>query len=241
MIVDKNNPLPVYYQVREDIRNKIKNGIWKVGQCIDSENELSEKYGVSRMTVRQALGELVQQGILIRERGKGTFVCEPKVKQRDIMSFSEMAEKSNVSLVTRVISFDKVKPSKDLKELLPFDEIYKIDRLRIVDGEVIASEKVFIPCDYCGYLDINMLEGSFYKILKQYGYNLDHSEASVQSVLMDEKYRSIFDVDLQIPLLKSVSKNFIDNDKLLFIEESVYRSDKYILEINIYRKEGKIK
>ena len=241
MIIDKNNPLPVYYQVREEIRNKIKNSIWKVGQCIDSENELSEKYSVSRMTIRQALSELVQEGVLIRERGKGTFVCEPKVKQRDIMSFSEMVQRSSMNLQTHVLGFEKITPSESIKELLPFEEIYRIDRLREVNGEVIANEIIFIPCDYCGYLDNEMLKGSFYRILKQFGYNLDHSESSIEAVLMDEKYKTIFKVKDSIPILKSVSKNFIDKQKLLFIEESVYRSDKYILEVNIYTREGKIR
>ena len=85
-MIDKSSPIPVYYQLKEDILKKIREGVWKVGQCIDSERELSENYGVSRMTIRQALGELVQEGILVREKGKGTFVCEPKVKQKDMMS-----------------------------------------------------------------------------------------------------------------------------------------------------------
>ncbi|MCS4585722.1 GntR family transcriptional regulator [Clostridium perfringens] len=92
-MIDKNSPIPVYYQLKEMIKEKIADGTWQVGQCIASERELTEAYGVSRMTVRQALGELVQEGLLVREKGKGTFVCEPKVKQEDMMSFSEIIKK----------------------------------------------------------------------------------------------------------------------------------------------------
>jgi GntR family transcriptional regulator len=241
MGIDKNSPIPVYYQLKEDIKEKINNGFWKVGQCIDSERDLTEQYGVSRMTVRQALGELVQEGILHREKGKGTFVCEPKVKQRDIMSFSEMVRKMGLELKTEVRSFEIIHTPSHINDLLQFEEVYKIDRLRIVGGEVIANEVIYIPCDYCGYIDEEKLEHSFYEIIKDYGYIIDHSEASMQAVLMDEEYKEIFKTEYNLPLIKSFSKNITADQKLLFVEESVYRSDKYILEVNIYRREGKIR
>lgn len=241
MVIDKNSPIPVYYQLKEDIKAKINKGTWKVGQCIDSERELSEQYSVSRMTVRQALGELVQEGILHREKGKGTFVCDPKVKQKDIMSFSDMVKKMGLDLNTEVKNFERIHTPDYLVDLLQFEEIYKIDRLRIVEGEVIANEIIYIPCDYCGYIDEKRLKYSFYEILKDYGYIIDHSEASIQAVIMDEEYKKIFNTEKNLPLIKSVSKNITSDGKLLFVEESVYRSDKYILEVNIFRREGKIK
>jgi GntR family transcriptional regulator len=241
MSIDKNSPIPVYYQLKEDIKKKINKGIWKVGQCIDSERELSDTYSVSRMTIRQALGELVQEGILVREKGKGTFVCEPKVKQKDIMSFSDMVKKIGLKLETRILSFEKIQTPEEFTSLLLFEEVYRIDRLRIVKDEVIANEVIYIPCDYCGYIDEEKLQLSFYEILNQYGYSIDHSEASIQAILMDDYYKELFKVKDEVPLLKSNSKNITSDGKLLFIEESVYRSDKYILEVNIYRREGKIK
>jgi GntR family transcriptional regulator len=241
MNIDKSSPIPVYYQLKEAVKEKINRGVWKVGQCIDSERELSEQYSVSRMTIRQALGELVQEGILHREKGKGTFVCEPKVKQQDIMSFSEMIKRMGLSLSTEVRAFKKIHTPESLLDLLPFEEVYQIDRSRIVEGEVVANEVIYIPCDYCGYIDEENLKYSFYDMLKEYGYVIDHSEASIQAVLMNDEYREIFKTEGNIPLLKSISKNITAEGKLLFVEESVYRSDKYILEVNIFRREGKIR
>jgi GntR family transcriptional regulator len=241
MVIDKNSPIPVYYQLKEAIREKINQGVWKVGQCIDSERELAEQYSLSRMTVRQALGELVQEGILHREKGKGTFVCEPKVKQKDIMSFSDMVKKMGLTLTTEVNNFEKMHTPDHIADLISFEEVYKIDRLRIVENEVIANEIIYIPCDYCGYIDEEKLKYSFYNILKDYGYVIDHSESSIQAVLMDEEYKNVFRTDKNLPLIKVFSNNITEDGKLLFIEESVYRSDKYILEVNIYRREGKIR
>ena len=240
-MIDKSSPIPVYYQLKEAIQKKITEGVWKVGQCIDSERELSETYGVSRMTIRQALGELVQEGILIREKGKGTFVCEPKVKQKDMMSFSEIIKRTARTLETKVIEFEKINTPEDLVDIFSFDEVYKINRNRIVDGECIANEIVFIPVDYCGFIDNDKLKGSLYKMLEEFGYFVDYSESSIRSVIMDEYYKDLFGVNEQIPLLQTLSKTINSDGKVLFVEESTYRSDKYILEVNISRREGKLK
>lgn len=240
-MIDKNSPIPVYYQLKEDILRKITEGYWKVGQCIDSERELSESYGVSRMTIRQALGELVQEGILIREKGKGTFVCEPKVKQKDMMSFSEIIKKTGRNLKTKVVEFKKVPTPDDLSEIFTFDELYRINRNRIVDGECIANEIVYIPVDYCGFIDKEKLKGSLYKILEEFGYKVDYSESSIRSILMEESYKKLFNVEEEVPLLQIISKTINNDGKVLFVEEATYRSDKYILEVNISTREGKLK
>lgn len=240
MSIDKNSPIPVYYQLKEDIKGKINQGVWKVGQCIDSERELSEQYNVSRMTVRQALGELVQEGMLLREKGKGTFVCEPKVKQRDIMSFSEMVNRMGLKLRTEVIGFDTIDTPEEIEEFNSYHKIYKINRIRIVEDEVIANEIVYIPCEYLGSISIDDLKNSLYELLRGKGYIVDHSEAAIQAVLMDNHYKELFNTEKNVPLIKVLSKNITNDGKLLFVEESVYRSDKYIFEVNIYRREGKI-
>ena len=240
-MIDKSSPIPVYYQLKEDILKKIREGVWKVGQCIDSERELSENYGVSRMTIRQALGELVQEGILVREKGKGTFVCEPKVKQKDMMSVSEIIKRTGRTLETKVIEFNKIPTPEDLTDTFSFEEVYKINRNRIVDGECIANEVVYIPSDYCGFINEEKLKGSLYKILEEFGYSVEYSESSIKAVIMDETNKKIFGVDEQVPLLQIIGKTINSDGKVLFVEEATYRSDKYILEVNILRREGKLK
>jgi GntR family transcriptional regulator len=240
-MIDKNSPIPVYYQLKEDIKHNIAKGVWKTGQCIDSERELSESYGVSRMTIRQALGELVHEGILVREKGKGTFVCDPKVKQRDMMSFSESIEKAKLKLETVVMNFERINTPPEVQDLLPFDEVYLINRLRIVENERVANEIVYIPCVYCGYMDEAILQGSLYKLLESYGYSIDHSESSINAIVMTDYYKELFNVKDIAPLLKIYSKSMTSEGRLLFLEESVYRSDKYTLEVNILRREGRIR
>ncbi|GFZ32887.1 GntR family transcriptional regulator [Clostridium zeae] len=240
-MIDKNSPIPVYYQLKEDIKRKISQGVWKVGQCIDSERELSESYGVSRMTIRQALGELVQEGILIREKGKGTFVCEPKVKQKDMMSFSNIIKKLGGKLETKVLGLEIIDTPEDMHDVFSFDKLYRIDRMRIVDGETIANEIVYIPCDYCGYIDEKLLEGSLFEMLEGFGYKIDYSQSSIKAIIMDDYYKKLFNVDRDVPLINIYSKTITNNGKILFVEESTYRSDKYLLEVDISTREGKFR
>lgn len=240
-MIDKNSPIPAYYQLKEKLREKIINGIYKVGDCISSERELSERYGVSRMTVRQALGDLVNDGILIKEKGKGTFVCEPKVKQEDLMSFTEIISKSGRILETKVNSLEVIKACDELEDIFGDLELYRIDRSRYVDNECIANEIVYVPKSFIGEIDEEQLKGSFYKILEKNDIYIGNVESSIKAVLMSEKHKEIFETNEQIPLIRINSKSIIDDNKVIFFEESTYRSDKYILEVNISKREGKLR
>ncbi len=129
-MIDKNSPIPVYYQLKNDFIKKIASGVWKAGECISSERELCEIYDVSRMTIRQAIGELVQEGILTRKKGKGTFVCEQRVNQKDMMSFTEMIKQSGRSLETKVVEFEIIDTPEDIQDVFILDRLYKISRKR---------------------------------------------------------------------------------------------------------------
>ena len=240
-MIDKNSPIPVYYQLKNDLTSKIAKGVWKSGDCIASERELCEIYGVSRMTIRQAVGELVQEGVLLRIKGKGTFVCEQKLKQQDMMSFTEIIKKTGNELVTEVLEFSTIETPEDFEDIFTLDNLYKIKRKRIVDKECVALETVYIPVDYCGYIDKDMLNGSLFKILEKFGYIVDYSTSSISAVIINEELKEIFEVDQEVPMLKVISKTYDNKDKMIFLEEAIYRSDKYLLEVNISRREGKIR
>ncbi|MBS5939975.1 GntR family transcriptional regulator [Clostridium sartagoforme] len=240
-MIDKNSPIPIYYQLKNDLIAKISEGIWKPGECIASERELCEVYGVSRMTIRQAIGELVQEGILLRVKGKGTFVCEQTFKQKDMMSFTEIVKQMGGKLKSEIIDFSKIQTPEDLSDIFSLEELYVITRKRIVDDECVALEKVYIPVDYCGYIDKEMLQGSLFTILEGFGYKVDYSKSSIAAVIMNAELKKIFNVDKEVPMLKIISKTYDLSNKMIFLEEAIYRSDKFTLEVNISRREGKLR
>jgi GntR family transcriptional regulator len=240
-MINKNSPIPVYYQLKNDILKKISEGLWKPGGCISSERELCEVYGVSRMTIRQAIGELVHEGVLLRIKGKGTFVCEDTLKQQDIMSFTEIIKKTGKSLRTEVLEFIEMETPEEYESIFSSDRLYKIKRKRIVDNECIALETVYTPVEYCGYVDKEMLNGSLFNILERAGYIVEYSESSIASIIMDNELREVFNVDNGVPILKISSKTYDHKNKMIFLEEAIYRSDKFLLQVNISRREGKIR
>ena len=86
-----------------------------------------------------------------------------------------------------------------------------------------------------------MLNGSLFKILEKFGYVVDYSTSSISAVIINQELKEIFEVDQEVPMLKVVSKTYDNKDKMIFLEEAIYRSDKYLLEVNISRREGKIR
>ena len=105
--INKNTPVPLYFQLKTLILDEIKSGRYKVGDAIPTEKELSEMFEISRTTVRQAVMELVQEGWLYREKSKGTFVAQPKIRQdfiQKIESFNDQITRSGMTPSTEVLA-----------------------------------------------------------------------------------------------------------------------------------------
>src|SRR4051812_17560519 len=116
----KNGPMPRYYQLKEIIRQKVSNGLWAPGTPIPSERELCEQYGISRMTARQSITELVNEGYLYREQGKGTFVAQPKITQQLTLltGFTEDMEARTKRPSAQVLSQKMVSATADSAAIL---------------------------------------------------------------------------------------------------------------------------
>lgn len=239
-MIDKTSVIPVYVQLKSIILENIKNEIWKEGQLISSERELAEEFSISRMTIRQALGELVQEGYLYKKKGKGTYVCKQKVTQQDIMSFTEMIEKTGGRLENVTLSFDIVDTPENLISVFEEDKLYKINRNRIVDGSVIANEVIYMTETLGRNLKKIDLEGSIYKYLESLNRHVSYCKSSINAILHDKSYQKLFKIENKVPLLNISNKVYDADDKLLFFEEAIYRSDKYTLEVKISKREGKL-
>jgi GntR family transcriptional regulator len=135
MMINKKSPVPLYYQLKQVILERIKSGEWLPNMPISSERELSEIFEVSRMTVRQAINELENEGILYRERGRGTFVSPPRIEQSDVMSFTEAAVNRGLKASTVVKKFDIKVPDVNILnslELNENEEVYYVRRFRMI-------------------------------------------------------------------------------------------------------------
>lgn len=239
-MINKKSQIPVYIQLKDIILSKIESGVWVEGQCISSERELVESYGVSRMTIRQALGELVQDGILTKKKGIGTFVCKPKFTQKNIMSFSEIIEKSGRQLESVILDFEIIKTPEEIQSIFEDEALFKINRNRVVDGEIIANELIYMPKNLGDLLSKEDLSGSIYKFLEGLNQEVSYCDSSINAILITDQYRELFKLNGDVPLLQVNNKVYNKDEELLFVEIGIYRSDKYTLEINISKREGKL-
>ncbi len=238
MYLNKKSPIPVYYQLKSLILKKIEDGEFPAGGLIPSERDLAEKLNISRMTVRQALNQLVAEGILYREKGKGTFVSKIKIEQRNIMSFSETARSKGLVPTTKVLRFEKLKVMEEIRELLTleFDEmVYAVKRLRLANDIPVGIEEDFIPEKYCPGLEKYDLTSSLYRIInEEYGYGITCIDNVIEAAKPDRQERELLNITAGTPVLKISGVNFAGADLKLFYERSVYRSDEYKYNVRIY-------
>src|SRR5579871_5822943 len=141
----RNSPVPRYHQLKEILRERIRSGEWKAGDLIPSERELSETYGISRMTARQAITDLVNEGVFYREQGKGTFVTKRKITQQlmRLTGFTEDISARGQHPGTKVLSAQMLPADETTAEKLRVNVgqlIFRLQRLRLADGEPLAVE-----------------------------------------------------------------------------------------------------
>lgn len=152
-MLDDKLPVTLQYQLRSKMLEKIQGKVWAPGAQIASERELCDEYGVSRMTVREVIKGLVQDGYLVRKQGKGTFVSLPKFEHElsSDYSLSMELEKSGLESSFQLISFTPVQPTATLLKHLEVGEqepIHELIRLRHIGGEIFAWEGSYTPSRY---------------------------------------------------------------------------------------------
>ncbi|WP_027108993.1 GntR family transcriptional regulator [Lacticigenium naphthae] len=162
-MVDKKNKHPLYLQLMEELIQKIENKDYVENEKLPSERELCEMYGLSRITVRNALQELERDDYIYKLHGKGTFVSPKSYKQKlvKIYSFTEEMKKIGKKPQTIVLSFEVITIDQRLAHKLnvsPETEAYRIIRLRLADDEPFIYETSYVPVKYFPGLTKEALE-----------------------------------------------------------------------------------
>ncbi|HEY0827704.1 MAG TPA: GntR family transcriptional regulator [Bacilli bacterium] len=206
--LDRRSPVPLYHQLKEILRSQIENGNWKSGDIIPNENLIASDYGLSRGTVREAMDDLVREGLLTRQRGRGTFVAAPKLEQGILSLYSvhEYTKQTGHIPGSQILEFVTEQANKKVKEHLQLSansEIYKLVRTRLVDGEPIMYDRVYIPAsDFPGLSEKDISNVSLYEILsRDYGVVLGKAHQYFEPVLIDQYESQLLKVDKGSPAL----------------------------------------
>ena len=206
-----------------------------VGDAIPSERQLGVDLGVSRLTVRAALDELVREGYLVRRRGAGTFVAEPKVaKGIDVSSFSDDMRRRGLVPASRTLDLREVPAGARLGRLLhvsPAEPVLSIKRLRLADGEPMAIELLNVRASLVpGLTGDDLEQSSFYDLLaSRYEVEIVAGTQTVEPTVTNDEESAVLGVPLHSPalLFERVTRT-ITGDVVEFTT-STYRGDRYRL------------
>jgi GntR family transcriptional regulator len=203
-----------------------------VGTALPSERQLSADLGVSRLTVRAALDDLAREGYLVRRRGSGTYVQQPKISQHLTMtSFSEDMRRRGMAPSSRTLSLTRELAGARLGRFLnvsPGEEIVVVRRLRLADGVSMAIETLHIPASIVPGVTPKELEGSFYELLRtKYGIEIATGSQAIEPTVTNEEESAALGVPLHSPafLFERTSRDAAG--RTLEFVHSIYRGDRY--------------
>ncbi|MGI9953057.1 GntR family transcriptional regulator [Moorellaceae bacterium AZ2] len=244
-IVKVEGPTPAYFQIMQDLQQKILSGALKPDDRVPSEAALAKAYGVSRMTARHALTELVNQGYLYRVHGKGTFVSRPKIERSyaPLTGFMDDMRERGFIPSSKLLSFEQVTPDPELRNKLrlpPNAKVYRIVRLRYANAEPIVIQISRLPQHLCPGLETEDLENnSLYFVLEnRYGIRLFRAQQRLGAALASTEQARLLQVPRRSPLLYVNRLSFMDDDTPVEFVESWYRSDRYAFEVTLYKDWG---
>lgn len=213
-----------------------------VGTALPSERQLSADLGVSRLTVRAALDDLAREGYLVRRRGSGTYVQQPKIAQELTMtSFSEDMRRRGMVPGSKTLSIGRELAGARLGRLLhvsPSEQILVIKRLRLADGETMAIETLHLPQALVPGLSAGDLSGSLYDLLRdRYGITIASGTQAIEPTVTDEEESAALGVPLHSPAFLFERTSQDQGGRTVEFVQSVYRGDRYRIVTELSRRE----
>ncbi|MEV4171843.1 MULTISPECIES: GntR family transcriptional regulator [unclassified Nonomuraea] len=232
--IDPDSPVPKYFQLREILLDLIDSDELSIGAAIPSERELCQRFGLSRMTVRQAVDHLVSEGRLHRVPGKGTFVARPKIELAlQLTSFTDDMRARGMIPGSRDLDRRIVRASAHLAKELgiqPGEEVHFIERLRTADGEPLSIERAHIPVKLAPDLaDYDLSDKSLYELLEsRYGLVMDAGELTIDGGIADPSDADLLKLPRGGAVLLLQRRSF-SGGACAELGVSTYRADRYQL------------
>jgi GntR family transcriptional regulator len=232
--LDKGSFTPLYFQIQSQLTERIRSGTLRTGQALPGEEELARIFGVSRMTARQALQGLKSQGMAHRERGRGTFVVEPKV-EKDItnrMGFSaemrSLGKRPTAQILDREVRPAAPRTAERLG-LAPGASVYMLRRLRFADDKPLAIEEVSLPLDRFPGLDsVDFSQTSLYDTIRsRYNVRFGPADEVIEAGLSNREESAVLKIPIRSSLLIVARILFDDADRPIETSRSLYRGDLY--------------
>jgi GntR family transcriptional regulator len=226
---------------RDRVRRHILEVIEKAGPgtSLASERDLAHELGVSRPTIRAAIDELVRSGLLVRRHGRGTFTSPQKITQELSGSTGLAVPPAEGTWISRVIAFAIAPAGWSRSSRLnvdPEDEVLRVTRVRLVDGEPIAIERLEFPAVLVpGLAAADMETGNFYQLLRErYGINVTEAVQTLEPSVTNPEQADLLDVPPYFPIMCVERTTKDDTGRTVEYVQSAYRGDRYRITTKLH-------
>jgi len=242
MKLDRSNHVPLYVQLRSHLVQQVESGLLKPGDPVPTEMELMERYGVSRVTVRQAMGNLIDEGLLYRQQGIGTFVRRARIQQElgTLTGFSEEMVLRGLKPSTKLVSAEMVAADDLLSERLQIqtgEKVLRMVRIRLADGEPMALDISHCPNVIGERLLKEDLEQPLYTLFEEkIGIELERAQQIIESALADEFVAQHLCIQKGKPILRMERVAYSVDDLAVEYSKTFYRADRYSYRVSLKRK-----
>lgn len=239
MTVDRELDIPLYVQIRESLREEVRR--MTPGEVIPPESELLIRFDVSRITLRKAVDDLVTEGLLVRQQGRGTFVQRPKVTHELKMISSWTEQLLALGHVPRTLHLEteEIEPPKRVARELkldPQDTVFVLRRLRLVNEEPLTLMVNYLPSRFVpGFLEKAPRRESLYEtLLKDYGLVAARAVDMVETRSATDEEAKRLRIDAWDPLLCVTRVSYLADGRSLEVGLAISRGDRYQYRVELY-------
>jgi len=237
LIIDRASPVPLYFQVAQHLEDGIMSGAIPPGTVFENEILLADQLGLSRPTMRQAMQLLVDKGLIVRRRGIGTRVVQPKVRrQLELTSLYDDLARSGQGPTTHVLSFETVEADVEVAEKLGVDagsDVVKIERLRSAEGRPIARMTNFLPERIVDFDAETLEENGLYQLFRAKGIQLHSAAQIVGARTATVPEAKLLEEPRGAALLTMQRITFDDHGIVVEFGSHIYAASRYSFEINL--------
>lgn len=232
--LDRESPVPLYYQLAEQLTAAISEGRAQPGDPFENEVAMSERLGLSRPTVRRAIHHLVDQGLLVRRRGLGTFVASRRVHRR--VSKGSLYEDLSIQgrhPSTAVLDHEIEKNSRVAAtlDLDPETDLLSVRRLRKAEGEPLAIMQNWLPPRHSRITREQLETRGLYSVLRDQGVGSVVAHQSISARLPTAEERELLEISSRLPVIAVTRTAFDPSGAPVEHAEHVYRSDGYTIDL----------
>ncbi|GMA21621.1 GntR family transcriptional regulator [Arsenicicoccus piscis] len=238
VVIDRNSPVPLYHQLSEQLTAAIKDGTLKPGDPFENELALAERLDLSRPTVRRAIAELVQRGLLVRRRGIGTTVANEVIHRRDeLTSLYEDLERSGRTPRTEVLGLDTEAYDDRAAEFfgVPSDTpLVSIRRLRLADAAPMAILHNWLSPTFADLTTDDLAEEGLYALLRARGLHPVVAHQTIGARRPTAQERKLLGMATGDPLLTMTRRAFDSAGTPVEFGDHCYRADQYAFDITVH-------